>query len=144
MKKTLNVFTTVMILALITVGTQSFTTKRPEVANEIHHTGITYVVTVDHPNGTGMCHSYLVVISDEEGNPIDAPIPYHEGIDNYIFHENGPVTGTRTAHLQRIHSSGQHHCSQVMITPPDQITGCFRNGSTYLFSLHPQVVPGDD
>ena len=143
MKKFVRVLASLSMIILITSSVNSFAKKQPKKTTANNTSGITYVVTISHLN-SGLCGSYQVVIKDEAGNIIGSPKAYQEGIDNYIFHENGPVLGTRIAQLERIVGSGQYLCNKLVRINPDQITGKFRNGATYLFSLTPVVRPGHD
>jgi hypothetical protein len=139
MKKFLRIIAAISIIAFVIAGADSFAKKHPGKTTQNSNHGITYLVTVTHTYGGGVCHSYQIILRDEDGNQVGPALPYYEGIDNYIIRESGPVTGTRIAYLERIDGAGQVLCNQVLQTQPDQITGDFRNGYTYIFSLYPTI-----
>jgi hypothetical protein len=101
--------------------------------------GITYVVEIDATNITSLCHSYRIFLTDESGLIIDEPKAFHEGIINYVFHEKGPISGTRIAHMEQISNSTPNICSQALYSAPDIQSNTYRNGATYLFHLSPMV-----
>lgn len=131
-------------MAFMFLVVTSFAGKKSKVLKKSYHNGITYVVTVT-PNYTGaICGSYRVVVMNGEGNACCAPLEYQEGINYYIFHESGPVTGSRVACLEKISSAGNYQCGQEMNSQPDEITGDFRDGFTYLFNVPVEMTPGLD
>jgi len=89
----------------------------------------------------GLCHSYRIILTDEDGLLVDEPKTYYEWIDTYVFHEIGPVSGKRIAHLEKIHNSSPNTCNQTLFTAPNAVTDLFRNGETYLFYLSPAIMP---
>ena len=104
--------------------------------------GITYIVDIDDSDAGYNCYTYIVSVKDEDGNYVDGSIIYTPGISTYVFHESGPVSGTRTAYLERIESN--HSCNSIYYTQPDQIKTNFRNGRSYMFVLHPSDVPNNN
>ena len=140
------VLSTVSLAIFLFVGmtAYSLTTNIPTPPQEKTSQGITYVVMVDAPDNMELCHSYFVSIRDMNGNYVVPPIAYDEGITNYIFHENGPITGGRVAHLEKIHTASNLICPQNVYTAPDSKFQRFSNTTTYMFNLYPIVIPGDD
>jgi len=146
MKKFLKTITILSIIFFTAASVSSYAKKNPGKTKTSGNNpaGINYVVTITTPECGGMCHTYSVVIKDENGNIIGSPLVFQEGVDNYVFHESGPVSGTRIAYLEKIYVSGKYICSRVLVTQPEQITGYFRSGSTHLFHLYPAMVVGND
>jgi hypothetical protein len=135
---------TVCLILFMALSANSYAKKKPQASKSTNNPGITYVVTIE-PQATGeVCHPYYVVIRGEFGDQVEGALLYQEGITNYVFRESGPVVGTRTASLERSYGSGQYQCNSILETEPFLISGEFRNGSTYLFPLHPDVVYGLD
>ncbi len=138
---TLSMISLAMILIVATT-VYSVTTDKPAPTNS---PGITYVVSVDASNADGLCHSYYVTISDNNGNIVGTPKLYHDGITNYVFHEAGPVYSPRVANLEKMENSDHHVCNQTIYTIPDVLNHrFFSNNTTYQFELYPTMVPGDD
>lgn len=144
MKKTLKVFASLLIVLLFTSGVHSLDTKDPN--NSLNSAaGITYIVDIQPTNTGSLCHLYYVMVTNENGEPVDQPKAYIEGVNTYIFHEAGPVNATRTAHLTRVHgNSPPSSCNQILYTNPTSITNNFRNGSTYMFYLDPSLNKYDE
>ena len=113
--------------------------KAIKTNNGSNPAGITYVIVIDDVNISGLCYSYLVKVTDDNGEVVADPIMFQAGINNYIFHESGPVSGSRIAKLEKI-SSSPKACNQILYTPPQVMTNNFRSGSTYIFNLSPKVI----
>jgi len=105
---------------------------------------ITYVVEVNNQSTNSFCQSYYVIITDDRGNAISFPRMYHAGIDTYVFHEYGPVSGSRVARFVEIDHLNSFTCGEKVYAIPDAIVTNFRKGASYLFNLYPVKVPGED
>ncbi len=136
MKKLILSTVSLTIFLFVGMTAYSLTTNLPTQTTQ----GITYVVMVDAPENMEICHSYIVSIRDMNGNYVVPPIVYDEGITNYIFHESGPVTGVRVAHLEKIHMGNNHICPQNVYTAPDTKFQIFNNSTTYTFNLYPIII----
>lgn len=141
MKEFMTKLTAVVLILLLSASVQSNSKKDPLRTNGNNPAGITYVVNVDASNAGSVCYTYIVLIKDENGNNIGNSWVYVEGISTYVFHETGPVSGTRTAHLERIDYSCSSTCGNVFYTQPASLQNSFRSGRTYIFNLHPSSVP---
>ena len=140
MKTILRISLTTCILIIFSISVLSETTNDPRKTNDDNPRGITYVVVeVDATNMTGLCHSYRIIVIDENGMIVDEPKVYHEGITKYIFREMGPVTGERTAILEVIPDTSPNTCNQNLYSVPDTQSNRFGNGQTYLFYLYPEI-----
>lgn len=139
-KLALSMMSLAMIL-FITSTVHSASTNDPFPSNS---PGITFIVSVKVSNVNSLCHPYYVVITDKGGNLCTAPQPYQVGIENYVFHEAGPVTGTRVANLIEIEGLDHHVCLQKVYTYPDILKDRFRNHSTYKFTLIPRFIASDE
>jgi uncharacterized protein YjdB len=122
----------------------SVTKKDPRLVTSSNPAGITYVVEVNLTSTASLCGSYQITLTNEDGVPVAASKVFNVGITNYIFHENGPVEGTRIAHMEKINSSFSGVCGQILHSPSSAVTTNFRNGSTYMFYLSPTMLPGND
>jgi hypothetical protein len=142
MKKFTGIMTSLFFLFLLSASTVSLAKKKPGKATSNQYPGITYVVTITPPETSGLCHSYRIFMADEAGNQVSSSKIFQIGIDTYIFHEYGPIAGIRTAKLERVNRSAPYRCQQVLQTLPDMQSGEFRNGSTYMFHLHPSLQTG--
>lgn len=143
MKKILGVTASLLILLFVTSSAFSLTGNKPKTSLG-NPAGITYLVEVNMMNVGSLCHTYQVVLADENGIPISSPITYQAGITNYVFHESNSVNGTRIAHFEKVSSSNPIACGQSIFSSPEVITNFFREGSTYHFQLNPTIVPGND
>jgi hypothetical protein len=136
MKKTFMI----LISFVLVLGLSSFSHSHKKVKERTNQPGpsadITYVVSVYAPAGMQSCGTYYVTVRDEFGFPIGAQIQYQAGITDYVFREQGPVQGTRTAVLTE-NLSAVSACNQVLYTQPASMKSNFRNGSSYLFELYP-------
>jgi hypothetical protein len=131
----------VSLVVLFAGATLSYSKKDPQKrTNGNNPAGITYVVKIDASDAGSHCYTYIVSVRDEDGNYIDGSIIYMEGINTYVFHESGPISGTRSAHLERIDYSCSNSCSNVYYTQPEYMQTNFRNGNTYIFHLEPSDV----
>lgn len=135
MKRLVRITSLMTLLLFLVANMHSFAKKKPEATNGNSNQGITYVVTVSTPPTGETCNAYFIVIRDESGEQLSAGLHYQPGITNYIFHESGPVSGTRTAYLERTGAS-QYLCNEILVAEPDAISGEFKNGYAYLFSLN--------
>ena len=140
MKKTFKATQVILIIAFLIATSSSSAKRYPGKTGGNNDAGITYVVIVTHPGNVELCYTYVVSVKDENGNPVGPSIIYQEGIDNYFFHESGPVSGTRIAYLERINGSGEFWCQHVLYADPDVKTGYFENGSLYIFNLIPSLI----
>lgn len=139
MKTLFRISTTLIIILYFSFSAHTATKNDPRKTNNDNPKGITYVVEIDATNITSLCHSYRIFVTDESGLIIDEPKAFHEGIINYVFHEMGPVSGRRIAHMESIPNSAPNICSQALYSAPDIQSNTFRNGATYLFYLSPMV-----
>lgn len=133
----------VSLVAFLFIATTAFsvTTDDPKPLNS---TGITYVVVVHPPNNLLICHSFYVAITDKNGFYVVPPQQYIQGINTYVFHENGPFAGVRIANLRESYHSHQHVCVQNVYTYPDAKFQKFMGSTTYEFHLYPRIVPVDE
>ena len=138
MKSILKKLAAILIILSFAATAQSFTKKDPNFANANNPEGITYMVEIDQTNLEYLCYTYIVVIRDEQGVVVGSRI-YQEGIATYAFHENGPVSGTRSAHLERIPSACSNPCHTILYTPGVAMQDKFRNGRIYVFELKPSL-----
>jgi hypothetical protein len=134
----LSLLTLIIFFAGITL---SYSKKDPRRTNSGNNSsGITYVVEIDASSAGSHCYMYIVSVRDEDGNHVGGSIVYMEGVSTYVFHEDGPVSGIRSAHLERIDYSCSNSCSNVYYTQPEYIQANFRSGQTYIFHLEPSDV----
>lgn len=144
MKKILKVTSALLIVLLFSTAAHSLNKKDPRNLALNNPAGITYIVEVEHTNTSGLCNLYYVMVTNENGEPIDQPLYYVEGVTTYVFHEAGPVLGTRTAHLTMLPSNAPNLCNQTLNASPSSMTTSFRNGSTYIFNLDPSLFHRDE
>lgn len=145
MKNLVNKLTIVAVIVLFSTTAFSFSKKEPHRTNSGNNSqGITYVVNIDLSDAGSMCYPYIVIIRDENGNPVGPSREFTEGINTYVFHENGPVSGERSAHLERIPHNYNSSCNNIYYTQPHIIQGRFRNARTYIFELFPSDVPNNN
>ena len=145
MKEFVTKLTAVTLILLLAVSVQSNSKKDPRRTNGNNPVGITYVVNIDASNAGNICFTYIVSIKDENGNNVGNSWVYMEGISSYVFHEAGPVSGTRTAHLDRIDFQCSQNCGNVFYTQPAMLNNNnFRSGRTYIFNLEPTSVPSNN
>ena len=144
MKKFVTRLTAVTLIVLLSVSVQSNSKKEPRRTNGNSPAGITYVVNVDAVGAGNLCYTYIVSIRDENGNYVDGSIIYTPSVETYVFHENGPASGTRSAHLERIDYSCSNTCNNIFYTQPDHAQANFRNGRSYIFHLEPSSVPANN
>jgi len=140
MKSIVKKLAAILIILSFAATAQSFTKKDPNFANGNNPVGVTYVVEIDQTNLEYLCYTYIVVIRDEQGVAVGESRIYQEGISTYVFHENGPVSGTRSAHLERISSSCSTTCHTILYTPGVVLQNKFRNGRIYVFELKPSLT----
>lgn len=132
------------IFLFFAFNANSISKKDPRITNGSNPAGITYVVEVDMVNTGGICHTYSILITDENGILADRPKSFQEGISTYVFHEKGPVSGQRIARMVRESNSSPNICSQALSTVQNAVTSNFRNGSTYLFYLSPNSTTANN
>ena|SRR5210317_1318548 len=144
MKEFITKLTAVALIVLLSVSVQSNSKKDPRRTNGNNPAGITYVVNIDPSDAGSVCYAYIVLLKDENGNNVGNSWVYTEGINTYVFHEAGPVSGTRTAHLERIDYNCSSNCGNIFYTQPAMIQNNFRSGRTYIFNLHPTSVPSNN
>jgi len=142
MKKIIGISFSLFVVFFLTTSVFSVTKKDPRFATSGNPGGITYIVDVNMSNVVSPCYTYQITITNEEGTPVSAPRIYHPGIHNYIFHENGPVNGTRIARMEKLNGQPPVACSLMIYCSPSSQTNNFRNGSTYMFHLTPRLVHG--
>lgn len=141
MKTITSKLTLVTLIVFFAGTTLSYSKKDPRRTNSGNNsTGITYVVEIDASSAGSHCYTYIVSVQDEDGNYVGGSIIYMEGISTYVFHESGPISGIRSAHLERINYSCSNSCNNVYYTQPEFIQNNFRNGNTYIFHLKPSDV----
>ncbi len=119
----------------------AFQTNEPRPQNNSQ--SITYVVSVLPSTSFSPCNKYFVNVTDNQGNLVDAPQEYIEGKSNYIFHELGPIMGTRIANME-IMGGPINICNLKTYIKSDEIFGRFNTTHTYEFFLEPRTIPGDD
>lgn len=141
MKKILQVSASLLIVLLFTSVVHSIDTIDPRNSSLNSAAGITYIVDVQHTNTSSLCNLYYVMVTNENGEPVDQPKVYVEGVTTYVFHEDGPINETRTAHLTKVYGNSPppSTCNQTLYATPMSISSSFRNGSTYMFYLNPSL-----
>ena len=144
MKKSTTIAFVLIFSVLTTAYALPFQKKDPHAKTINNPAGITYIVEVNLANPSYLCGNYQVLISNANGIPVCAPITYQEGIINYVFHESGPVNETRVAQFIELSGPNQVACDNTVYTQPHSLTRNFSSGSTYLFHLEPEVLPGND
>lgn len=144
MKKLLPIAILTLIFILNFTITRSNAKNDPLSSNGSTYAGITYIVDVDNSAVSGCCGMYYIAVTDADGNPIDQPKEYQDGITTYVFHESGSVTGTRAAMLVKASSFSQNACGMALYAAPDPLTGKFTNTSTHYFNLTVVNLPGND
>lgn len=141
MKTLVSKLSIVTLIVLFASTSYSYSKKDPRKTNNGNNpSGITYVVEVDAISAGSQCYTYIVSVQDEAGIYIDGSIIYMEGVNTYVFHEAGPVSGTRSAHLEKISYSCSNSCSNTWYTQPHHVQANFRSGQTYMFHLEPSNV----
>jgi len=99
--------------------------------------GVSYNVTVHYQGEFPLCNSYLVQIVDAQGYSVAPDQIFQPGMNTYVFHERGPVSGVRIARLVESPAQGNITCTYDLVTPPDVKSGKFLVGATYFFNLFP-------
>jgi hypothetical protein len=143
--KTIKFFSVLSLALILAVATAVYATNKPiKSSGKLIKTTIKYEVNVHLQDiGNDLCNTYLVQVTDENGNPVAHPQVYVPGTSRYIFNEtsSAPVK-IRIASL--ILSNGElHGCAISLVTPKDIKIGQFLPGQTYWFDLYPAVVKED-
>ena len=116
----------VTLVLFFTGTTFSYSKKDPRRTNSSNSSiGITYVVEVDASSAGSPCYTYMVSVQDEDGNYLAGSIIYMEGINTYVFHESGPISGIRSAFLARIDSPCCNSCNNIWYTQPHHVQANF-------------------
>jgi hypothetical protein len=110
----------------------------PDSMGQISSGKIAYVVNVVPPqNRNSNLNLNLVIgITDENGRLVAPVQNANTRVLTYVFYEQGPVIGTRTAHL--VNETPMPPNDQF-VCPPVSMTGKFNPGSSYLFTLYPRI-----
>jgi hypothetical protein len=97
---------------------------------------ITYVVEIAHDASfDSELNGYMVVMTDGKGRSLAPAQPFIPGTWTYIFQENAPATGTRTAmFIKAPHTSGPNiHFRSATIKGP------FQGGLKYSLYIVPDI-----
>ena len=145
MKKLISKLFFIAVFVLFSTTAFSFSKIDPHRTNSGNNpNGITYVVNINLADAGSLCYTYIVIIRDEYGDPIGSSWVYAAGVSTYIFHEDGPVSGERSAHFERIQHKYDPACNNIYYTQPHTIQGSFRDGRAYIFELFPSHVPNNN
>ena len=135
------VITSAISLAMLFIFASSafslFNPNRTILPAPSPQTSIMYVVTVTISSEQSICGKYIIVIVDENGNPVVMPRTFIPGVSTYTFYEtNRGFVGTRTARMVPAPILGPV-CLQQLFTPPHTESGLYLPGEKYLFYLYP-------
>jgi hypothetical protein len=140
--KTLKIIS-VLSLVLIIAGVSSAKSKNTPFDNskQVNRSIIRYEVYINIEKIENFCNSYLVQISDENGNPVASPQVYIPGVNKYVFTETSPVKAkVRVASFEIFQNIDVLGCPINIIAKPDIKTGPFHPFETYYFNLYPIVL----
>jgi len=136
-------FISVLSLVLIITGGSSAKSKNTPFDNskQPNRAIIRYEVYINIEKIDNFCNSYLVQISDENGNPVAPPQVYIPGVNKYVFTETSPVKAkVRVASFEIFQNLDVLGCPINIIAKPDIKTGPFHPFETYYFNLYPVVL----
>jgi hypothetical protein len=140
--KTLKIIS-VLSLVLIIASASAANSKKESVDNskQVNRAIIRYEVYINIEKIENFCNSYLVKISDENGNPVASPQVYIPGVNKYVFTETSPVKAkVRVASFEIFQNIDVLGCPINIIAKPDIKTGPFHPFETYYFNLYPIVL----
>jgi hypothetical protein len=140
--KTLKIIS-ILSFVLIIVGGSSAKSKNTLVDNskQVNRAIIRYEVFINIEKDVTFCNTYLVQISDENGNPVAHPQVYIPGVNKYVFTETSPVKAkVRVASFEIFQNFGILGCPINIIAKPDIKAGPFRPFETYYFNLYPIML----
>lgn len=102
---------------------------------------ITYKVQIlgQPPHIPNLNLTLLIGITDENNRLVAPYQQFKKGTYAYYFYENGPVKGTRVAHMINV-NRGPTQLYYFYCAPNSQ-SGSFAPGQTYIFDLYPVVTP---
>jgi len=102
---------------------------------------VIYHVDITVSDGSGLCYTYLVEMTDYDGKLIAEPQVYTPGVTTYIFHEVGPVPGIRVARLAIAPNGEPMPCNKNLYANPDIMImdKTFQVGETYYFNLFARI-----
>jgi len=140
MKKiTITIISLAMIFIFASTATSLInanTTSFPKAAA----TTIKYIVNVNLAQEQAICGSYIVMLTDGDGNMIAPAQPYIQGVYSYVFYEIGhDFVGNRVARMEISESMDDPVCDQPLVTPPIERFTFYKTGQTYLFNLYPTM-----
>ena len=140
--KTLKFFS-VLSLVLIFAGVNVVYSNNglTDNAKQVSRATIRYEVNIILPKDANFCNTYLVQVSDENGNPVAHPQVFFPGINKYVFNET--VSGrakVRVATFEILQNFAIKGCPVNLITKPDVIMGTFFPFETYYFNLYPVML----
>ena len=140
--KTLKIISVLTLLLIIAGGSSAKSKNTPFDNNkQVNRAIIRYEVYINIEKIENFCSSYLVQISDENGNPVASPQVYIPGVNKYVFTETSPVKAKlRVASFEILQNSGVMGCPINIISKPDIKTGPFHPFETYYFNLYPVVL----
>ena len=138
--------TTLVAAMIISLTAMAFTTpkKADPQTNRTNTNVVSYVVNVDNTYAHGFCGDYYVMVTMPCGNPIAPPKLFVEGVGNYVFQEEGTVSGNRVAKLVQVSSQSTSVCPLQVYTQPVSQPINYSNNTLSMFFLYPQLVPGDE
>jgi hypothetical protein len=140
--KTLKIIS-ILSFVLIIAGGSSAKSKNTLIDNskQVNRAIIRYEVYINIEKDVNFCNTYLVQISDENGNPVAHPQVYIPGVNKYVFTETSPVKAKlRVASFEVLTNFEVMGCPINIITKPDIKTGPFHPFETYYFNLYPVVL----
>jgi hypothetical protein len=82
---------------------------------------------------------FRIIVTDQTGKAICAAQNFVIGQQDYIFYENGSVTGTRIAQMVKTPPDPKPYVIKPVIK-----TGTFLRGHTYVFPILPLPFTGTD
>lgn len=140
--KTLKIISVLSLLLIIAGGSSAKSKNTPFDNNkQVNRAIIRYEVYINIEKVDNFCNSYLVQISDENGNPVASPQVYIPGVNKYVFTETSPVRAkVRVASFEIFQNLDVLGCPINIIAKPDIKTGPFHPFETYYFNLYPIVI----
>ena len=137
--KTLKIFSTLTLGLLLTGSfsafTQSLDGEKTLDDGTILDEGappVTFIVTVDNDVKVEEGTLYLINVFNDDGNPVDHPQVFVNGVSKYLFTEWGEAAGDLRLATMTVYKETKSQNSYVFI--PSKLPGPFVSGEVYHFN----------